>query len=348
MGNVTIAGREIGEGRPPFIIAEAGLNHNGELGKALEMIAAAKRAGADAVKFQTFRADEFVGDPSQTFTYMSQGKPVTESMLDMFRRYELREEDWPVLRARCDREGILFMSTPQNRTDLDLLLKVGVPAVKVGSDDFTNLPLLASYAGTGLPLIVSCGMSNLAEAHQALETIGSLDGYPTVLLVCTSQYPTPPADVNILRVKTLREAFPGLPIGYSDHTQGVGAAVMAVALGACVFEKHFTLDRDLPGPDHWFSESPASLAEWVASVRNAHAMLGSPLVRPTRVELGNKKEFQRVIVAARDIGAGELLDAGNLTMRRMPGGAGMPPRFFSVLLGRPARKGYRKGETIEL
>ena len=348
MRRISIAGREIGEGCAPFIIAEVGLNHNGELTKALEMIEVAKRAGVDAVKFQTFRAEEFVGDPAMTFTYRSAGRTVTESMLEMFRRYELKREDWGVIRRHCDQQGILFMSTPQNRSDLDLLLEVGIPAVKVGSDDFTNLPLLASYARTKLPMIVSCGMSNLGEVHHALEAVGTLDGYPTVLLVCTSQYPTPPEDANVLRIRALREAYPDLPIGYSDHTQGSTASTLAVGLGAAVFEKHFTLDQALPGPDHWFSETPASLEEWASSIRRAHAMLGSPVVRPTRKELENKKEFQRVIVAGQDIAGGEAFTPENLVMRRMPGGVGLAPKIASVLLGRRSRRSYRKGEIIEI
>ena len=348
MRRITISDREVGDGCPPFVIAEVGINHNGEIAKALEMVDVAKRAGADAVKFQTFRAEEFVGDPNQTFTYRSQGKPVTESMLSMFKRYELGRDDWIAIKARCEAARILFMSTPQNRSDLDLLLEIGVPAIKVGSDDFTNLPLLAGYARAGLPMIVSCGMSDLAETHTALKAIGSLDGFPTVLLVCTSQYPTPPSDVNILRIASLRAAYPDLPVGYSDHTVGPGASTMAVALGACVFEKHFTLDRNLPGPDHWFSENPESLALWVSAVRDAHAMLGSPVVRPTESELRNKKEFQRVVVAAKDIAPGEIFSEANLTMRRMPGGAGMAPGMSAILMGRPSRRAYRKGEIIEL
>jgi N,N'-diacetyllegionaminate synthase len=348
MRRITIAGRDIGEGCPPFVIAEVGINHNGELAKALEMIGVAKRAGADAVKFQTFRAEEFVGDAAMTFTYRSAGKTVTESMLEMFRRYELKRADWAVLRRRCDQEGILFMSTPQNRSDLDLLLEVGIPAVKVGSDDFTNLPLLASYARTKLPMIVSCGMSNLGEVHQALEAVGSLEGYPTVLLVCTSQYPTPPEEANLLRIRSLREAYPDVPIGYSDHTQGSTASILAVGLGASVFEKHFTLDRSLPGPDHWFSEDPAGLKEWAGAIRTALAMLGSPVVQPTRKELENKKEFQRVIVAGEDIPADQAFTPENLAMRRMPGGAGLAPKLASILLGRKSRRSYRKGEIIEI
>jgi sialic acid synthase SpsE len=301
MALVSINDRFLGPQYPPFVIAEAGINHNGELAKAIEMIAVARAAGADAVKFQTFKAAEFIVDPTQTYTYRSQGRDVTESMLHMFRRCELPRQAWFEIKAECNRQNILFLSTPQNRSDLDLLLEVGVPAVKIGSDDFTNLPLLKSYAETGLPLILSCGMADLAEVYRSLDTVGALDGYPTVLLVCTSQYPTPQADVNLLRLTTLRGAFPDLTLGFSDHTQGPLASSVAVAFGACVFEKHFTLDHDLPGPDHWFSETPQTLAEWVRSIHQAHAMLGSPVVRPTIPERGLREIARRSVVAVRDI-----------------------------------------------
>jgi sialic acid synthase SpsE len=348
MKEIVINGRPIGAGHPPFIIAEAGINHNGVLATAIEMVRMAKTAGADAVKFQTFKAEEFVGNSQQTFTYRSQGKEVTESMLAMFQRYELPRQAWREIKAECDRQGIIFMSTPQNRSDLDLLLEVGVPAVKIGSDDFTNLPLIRSYAETGLPLILSCGMSDLAEVHQALDAAGALDGYPTALLLCTSQYPTPPQDVNLRKLRTLQGAFPDLVTGFSDHTQGPLASSLAVALGAAIFEKHFTLDHDLPGPDHWFSENPRGLEQWITGIRTAAGMMGSLLVRPTAGELANKKEFQRVIVSSKRIAVGDSLSSGNLCMRRVPGGTGLAPRYFDLLNGRTARRSYEPGEPIEL
>lgn len=345
---VMIGERAVGVGAEPFVVAEVGINHNGELERALEMIRVAKLAGCDAVKFQTFKANEFVNDQSQMFTYRSQGKEVTESMLAMFQRYELPESAWPVIKAECAKAGIMFFSTPQNRSDLDILLGVGVPAVKVGSDDFTNLPLLRSYAQSGLPLILSTGMSDLAEAHQALEAVGALDGYPVILLVCTSQYPTPPDDANLARITTLRGAFPSVPIGFSDHTSGAQASALAVALGAVFLEKHFTLSHDLPGPDHWFSEDPSGLTEWVKGIRTARRMLGNPLVRPTAVERGNKREFQRHLVAARDIRAGEMLVEEFITVRRVAGGLGLPPSFLEYLIGRPSPRAYKAGEPIDL
>jgi sialic acid synthase SpsE len=348
MPEVRIADRRVGPGLSPFVVAEVGINHNGSLESALEMIHVAHRAGCDAVKFQTFKADEFVNDPGQMFTYRSQGQEVTESMLAMFQRYELPPSAWQVIKEECARVGILFFSTPQNQSDLDILLRVGVPAVKVGSDDFTNLPLLKGYARSGLPLILSSGMSDLAEAHQALETVGALEGYPTILLVCTSQYPTPPADANLARIKTLQSAFPTVPIGFSDHTRGAVAATVAVALGACFLEKHFTLSHDLPGPDHWFSEDPQSLAEWVGTIRAAEQMLGNPLVRPTTTERGHKREYQRRIVAARDIRGGEIITEDALTLRRVAGGRGVPPIFMPQLLGHAAPRDYSRGDPIEL
>lgn len=345
---VMLGDRAVGGDNEPFVVAEVGINHNGDLERALEMIHVAKSAGCDAVKFQTFKATEFVNDPSQMFTYRSQGKEVTESMLAMFQRYELPEQAWQVIRAECIKAGITFFSTPQNRSDLDILLKLGVPAVKVGSDDFTNLPLLKSYAQSGLPLILSTGMSDLAEAHQALEVVGGLDGYPVILLVCTSQYPTPPEDANLARITTLRGAFPGVPIGFSDHTRGTMASGLAVALGAVFLEKHFTLGHDLPGPDHWFSEDPAGLTEWVQGIRTAYRMLGNPLVRPTSVERGNKPEYQRRLVAACDISQGEVMTAQSITLRRVAGGKGFPPGFLDYLLGRAAPRAYHAGDPIEL
>jgi N,N'-diacetyllegionaminate synthase len=347
-GTVSIGGRTVGSGCAPFVVAEVGINHNGDLKLALEMIRVAARAGCDAVKFQTFRAAEFVNDRTQLFTYRSQGREVTEPMLDMFQRYELPLGAWQAIRAECDAAGIAFFSTPQNPSDLKLLLQLGVPCVKVGSDDFTNLPLLREYAGTRLPLILSSGMSDLADVHQALEAVGALDGYPTILLVCTSQYPTPPVDANLGRIGTLRSAFPTIPIGFSDHTRGPLAAALAVALGAAVLEKHFTLDHDLPGPDHWFSEDPAGLTAWVQGIREATTLLGSPLVRPTAIERRDRLEFRRQLVAARDIRAGELIEESALTLRRVAGGRGLPPSFLSHLVGRQAPRAWRAGEPIEL
>jgi N,N'-diacetyllegionaminate synthase len=346
MPEIAIGGRLIGRDHAPFIIAEAGINHNGELVRALDMVRVAKQAGADAIKFQTFKASEFVGDPDQTFTYRSQGREITESMLAMFRRYELAADAWDAIKAECDQQDITFLSTAQNRADLDLLLQVGILAIKVGSDDLTNVPLLKNYATTKLPLILSCGMADMSEVYRSLQCVGALDGYPTVLLLCTSQYPTPPADVNLKKLATLQSAFPMIPIGFSDHTVGPMASSLACALGACVFEKHFTLSNDLAGPDHWFSESPDGLSTWVQSIRTAYTLLGSDIVRPTEVELEMRKLARRSITAIRDIQMGERLDVSNIALRRP--GTGLPPDLFDTMLGATALRNLRAGELLRL
>ena len=344
----SIAGRKIGPGEPPYCIAEVGINHNGDIDVAKRMVDAAKAAGADAVKFQTFKAEEFCGDSNQTFTYKSQGKQITEPMLDMFRRYEFSASSWLEIKVYCDAIGITFFSTPQNISDLRLLQNIGVPAVKIGSDDFVNLPLISKYKEAGLPLILSCGMSDLSEVHQALKASCWFNGHPVSLLLCTSQYPTPPNDVNIAKLTTLQQAFPGLLTGFSDHTKGPLAASLALARGARIFEKHFTLDKDLPGPDHWFSEDPAGLTDWINHIHTSELILGSPLVLPTTLELRNKKEFQRVIVAASQINVGDVFSDANLMMKRVSGGQGLPPSMYNSLIGKSSWRDFKANMPIVL
>ncbi|MBE7546280.1 MAG: N-acetylneuraminate synthase family protein [Planctomycetia bacterium] len=334
----------IGDGCPPFLIAEAGINHNGDIEKAYAMISVAKEAGADAVKFQTFKAEEFIGDPEMVFTYKSQGKEVTESMLEMFRRCEFGRDVWFLLKKRCDDESIMFLSTPQNRSDLDLLLEVGITAIKVGSDDFTNIPLLKSYASTGLPVIISCGMSDMAEVYQTLEAVGALDGHPTVLMLCTSEYPTPPEDVNLLKLRTLGNVFPDIVLGFSDHTQGPLASSLAAAMGAKVFEKHFTLDHNLPGPDHWFSEEPTKLKEWVSYIRTSRTMLGDAIVRPTVKEKEMIKLARRCIVASSNISVDEILSSDNIGLKRVRGG--LSSLYYENLIGLKAARNIEKNSII--
>ncbi len=341
---IKIGNKEISINSDPFIIAEVGINHNGELQKAFEMIQVAKEAGADCVKFQTFKASEFVGDKSQMFTYKSEGKEVTESMLEMFSRYEFSEKEWHQIKEKCDELGIIFMSTPQNISDLEILLKIGVPALKVGSDDFTNLPLLKSYAETKKTLIVSMGMSDMSEIFESLSEIGTFQGYPTILLLCTSQYPTPSKDVNLLKLKTLANAFPNLILGFSDHSEGPLASSLAVALGAKVFEKHFTLNKNLPGPDHWFSEDPSSLKIWIDNIREANIMLGNGLLIPTEKELEMRVLARRSVVALRDIKAGEVYTAENIGLRRP--GNGLPPKLFKNILGFKSSNELEKGSLL--
>lgn len=341
-----IGERTVGPAEKPFVILEAGINHNGDIGLARQMIRAAREAGADAIKFQTFKAAEFVADRTQLFTYTSQGRQVTEPMLDMFQRYEFSPDAWREIHRTCDAEGIVFMSTPQNESDMEFLLELGVPALKVGSDDFTNLPLIKRYAGTGLPLILSCGMSDLGEVHDALAISGALDGAPVALMLCTSQYPTPAADANLSRLLTLKSAFQNLLLGFSDHTQGPLAAALACGLGARIFEKHFTISQDLPGPDHWFSENPSTAAEWVAAIQTASVLLGSARVAPTAAELDMRPIARRSVTAIRDIRAGEVLSSLNVGLRRP--GTGLAPKMLDLVLGRRARRPIARSAQLDL
>ena len=340
-----IGTRNIGSMADPYIIAEVGINHNGDLKLALEMIDVAKSSGADAVKFQTFKAEEFCGDPEQQFSYLSAGKEVTESMLSMFKRMELKSGDWYKIKEYADKSGIEFFSTPQNFSDLEVLLPLEVQVIKVGSDDLTNLPLISSYAKTGLPMILSSGMADIAEVHKALGAAGWYEGGQVAMLVCTSQYPTPTDDVNIRRVSTLKAAFPNLVVGFSDHSQGNEAAIMATALGAKIFEKHFTLSHDAEGPDHWFSLDPTELHAWVKAIREAHLMLGSGIVAPTQQELKMRELARRSIVALSDVIQGEVLRISNVGLRRP--GTGLAPEFLSDIQGRISNKFIAKGETID-
>jgi len=331
---------------PPFIIAEAGLNHNGKIEKALEMIKLAKNSGADAIKFQTFKATEIVSDKSLNFTYKSQGKMITESQLELFKRCELDRDNFFEIKKACDKENILFLSTPQNRSDLDLLLEIGIPAIKVGSDDFTNIPLLKNYSNTGLPLIVSCGMSNLNEIRQTLSAIGALENYPAVLMLTTSEYPTLPTNVNLLKLETLSRNFPDIILGYSDHTQGILASSLAVAFGAKVFEKHFTLDKNLPGPDQWFSEDPTSLKKWVSSIRTAYDMLGYSELKPTKNEEEMKILARRSVVTLCDIEKGETFNEKNIGFRRP--GNGLPPTMIEKIYNKKSSKKILKDSLVKL
>lgn len=345
MTQIKIKNHLVGHGCPPFIVAEAGINHNGNVDTAFKMIKLAKKSGVDAIKFQTFKAKEVVADSKQMFTYKSQGKEITEPMLEMLKRCELSRDAWIDIKNKCDEEKIMFLSTPQNNSDLDLLLELDIPAIKVGSDDFTNLPLLKSYSSTKLPMIISCGMSNLAEVFDAFDVIGTLDGYPTILLLTTSQYPTPQEDVNLLKLKTLSDTFPKIPIGFSDHTQGSLASSLAVGFGSCFFEKHFTLDHNLPGSDHWFSEDPAGLKNWVDSIRMSFVMMGSAIVKATNAEYNMKKIARRSIVALSDILQSEVLNSNNIGMRRP--GNGLPPVMIDKIFGLESTRNIKKGSILK-
>lgn len=311
-----IGNRKIGPEQKPFIIAEVGINHNGDLDTAFKMIEVAKEIGFEAVKFQTFKADEFNINRHETYTYKSQGIEVTEPMLDMFKRYEFSREEWFEIKNKCDEEKIMFLSTPQNKSDLDLLLDVGISAIKVGSDDFTNVPLLREYSKAGLPMLLSIGMADMAEIYKTLEVVNAFERDDILLFLCTSEYPTAPENVNLKKLSTLKAAFPNVSLGFSDHTEGAIAAPVAVGFGACVFEKHFTLDNNMPGPDHWFSANPEVLKRWYDSINEAWVMLGSTELVPTAKENEMRKLARRSLYVINDIKIGETITADKIGLYR--------------------------------
>lgn len=339
-----IGNKTISNSSAPFIIAEAGINHNGDIALAERMVIAAREAGADAVKFQTFRTEEFIQDRTEMYTYLSQGREVTEPQYEMFKRTELAEDEWRRLKRRCEEEGVAFLSTASGIDGVNFLVSLGVDALKVGSDDFTNVPLLSRYEGYGLPMLVACGMATEREIDASLDALNVRGGHPVSLMLCTSQYPTPPEDVNVRKLTTMGERFPDVVLGLSDHTQGNVAAIMAVACGARVFEKHFTLDHGLPGPDHWFSADPGELREWVDGIRTAHTMLGYRELRPTKAEEAQRGVMRRSVTAVRDIAAGEILTEENVALLRP--GNGIGAQHWGEIIGKRAKTGIRGGAQI--
>ena len=346
MNKIKIGNFIVGQKEEPLVIGEAGINHNGEIKKAFEMIELGKKSGLNAIKFQTFNTDEFIADISLIHTYFSQGKEITESQYDMFKRCEFSKDEWYKIKEKCDKEKILFLSTPENSSDLDLLLQIGIPAIKVGSDELINIPLLKEFAKTKLPIILSTGMCTLDEVAKSLNAIGALDDYPTILLVTTSEYPTPNESVNLLKFQTLAKNFPSIPLGFSDHTQGVLASSLACAMGASVFEKHFTLNHNMPGPDHWFSADPNELIQWVKSIRTSYIMMGSEEVKPTKSEEVLKITARRSIFAISEIKEGDEFSMKNIGLRRP--GNGLTPEYFEMVLGKKSTKYFKKGEMVQL
>ena len=346
MDYLEIADRRIGPGFEPFIILEVGINHNGDTAIARKMIDVAFSCGADAVKFQTFKAEEFISDPDKTYTYRSQGQEVTESMLSMFKKCEFSREQWKKIAEYCKKVGILFFSTPQNPSDLDFLLElVNLPVIKVGSDDLTNVDLLKYFASKKIPLIISAGMAYLGEIEDAVNAIRVSGNHNFAILHCVSSYPAKPEQLNLRKMATIANAFE-VPVGFSDHTEGVDASIAAVALGACILEKHFTLDKNLAGPDHWFSSDPEEVTRWIRAIKTTWNSLGSPVVSPTELELEMRLIARRSIVAKRDLAAGTILNAENMAFKRP--GTGLPPKMRHLLEGRRLGRSIKCDEIISL
>lgn len=310
---------------------------------------AAAEAGADAVKFQTFVPEALAAAGAVKADYQRERTGADGSQLDMLRALALTRDDHLALLARCAERGIEFLSTPFDDPSLDLLAELGLRRLKLGSGELTNLPLLRRAAALGLPLILSTGMADLDEVRAAVAALAAA-GLPRsslTLLHCTTLYPTPLDEVNLRAMTVLATAFPGVAVGFSDHTPGIEAALAATALGATVIEKHFTLDRSLPGPDHQASLTPEELAALVRGVRNVELALGDGVKRPRAAEAGNRASARKQIVAARAIRAGESFGPGNLTCKRT-GRPGLSPMRWDEVMGAVAPRDFAPDEPVEL
>lgn len=329
----------------PIIIAEAGVNHNGSLQTALQLVDAAAAAGADYVKFQTFRAKNLVTLNAETADYQK-ANCNAQSQLDMLRQLELSQEDFVKIAGHCKEKGIGFLSTPFDLESIEFLETLDMDYMKIPSGEITNLPYLKRIALTCKPIIMSTGMSDLLEIGRALDVFYAV-GYrePDItLLHCNTEYPTPYSDVNLLAMVSMHECF-GVYVGYSDHTRGITVPIAATALGATMIEKHFTLSRTMPGPDHAASLEPHELKEMCAAIRQADAALGSRMKVPSPSEQKNRSVARKSIVASKAIKKGEYFTERNLAAKRP--GTGISPMFWEALTGTPATRDYLPDQMIE-
>ena len=330
-----------------IIIAEAGVNHNGDYGRAVEMVHAAKRAGADYVKFQTAVPELVISSVAPKAEYQKETTGEGESQLDMCRKIHLRLEDYAPLKALCDEVGIGFMSTPFDLVSIDCLDALKMDYWKIPSGEITNLPYLRKIGAKGERVILSTGMSELYEIEAALDVLEKAGTVreKVILLHCNTQYPTPMEDVNLRAMDSLRSLGVG-GVGYSDHTVGIEVPVAAVALGATVIEKHFTLDKALPGPDHKASLEPGELAAMVSAIRNIEQALGTGEKHVSPSERANMEVARKSIVASRDIEAGEVFTVENIAVKRP--GNGVSPMLWDSVIGKQSPRDFRADELIEI
>ncbi|MBP1539320.1 MAG: N-acetylneuraminate synthase [Prevotella sp.] len=328
-----------------YIIAEAGVNHNGKLDLALKLCDAAKEAGVDAVKFQTWKTENIVTAQARQAAYQTENTGVEESQFDMLKKLELSYDHFRYIQGYCKKIGIEFLSTPDEEESLAFLVSLGLPFIKVGSGEVTNIPYLRIIASYGKPVILSTGMSTLAQVATAYDTLLASGAPKVSLLHCTTNYPCPYDEVNLRAMLTLKEAFK-CQVGYSDHTMGTEIPVAAVAMGAEIIEKHFTLDRTMEGPDHKASLEPAELKQMVEQIRHIEAGLGDGIKRPNKSEAKNAKVIQKSILARRHIKNGERLSEDMLVAKRA--GEGISAKYWDMVVGAYAIKDFETDEPIVL
>ena len=345
MNPIRIAGREIGTGRPAFVIAEAGVNHNGQLGLAERLVDIAADAGCDAIKFQTFDPELLATQHADKAEYQRETTGAKGSQLEMLRGLVLPRDAHARLQQRARDRKLVFLSTPFDETSADFLEQLDVPAFKVSSGDLTNILLLRHLANKHRPLLVSTGMATLDEVLAAVETLGQAGASQIALFHCVSNYPAEPIDCNLRAIGTLREAT-GLPVGWSDHTLGIDVTVAAVAVGAELIEKHVTIDRTLPGPDHRASLEPLELAAMVRGIRTAEAALGDGTKQPRPAELAVAAVARRSLCYRADLAAGARVEEHQLIALRP--GTGMPTKDLGTIVGRRLGRAVRRGQPVTI
>ncbi len=328
-----------------FIIAEAGDNHNGSFENAIKLVDKAAEAGADCVKFQTFVTEEVISRYAEMAEYQKQNTGKEESQFDMVKRLELSFEQFRQIQEYCRKRGILFLSTPFDIPSITFLNEIGVPFFKVPSGEITNYPYLVAIAKTQKDVIMSTGMCTMKEIGEAIAVLEENGAGRITLLHCNTEYPTPYEDVNLKAMETMRSAF-GKEVGYSDHTLGIEVPVAAVAMGAVIIEKHFTLDKNMEGPDHKASLEAEELAAMVKAVRNIEAALGSAEKKPSPSEQKNIEVARKSIVARRAIRQGEVLTEENLAVKRP--GSGISPMYYPMILGTKAIRDFGEDQMIEM
>lgn len=338
---IKLGNKTIGYDNPTYIIAEAGVNHNGSMQLAKKLVDVALDAGVDAVKFQTFKTENVISRLAPKAKYQLENTNSNENQFEMVKRLELSDDNFYELKDYCEVKGIQFLSSPFDEASVDLLEKLNVEAYKIGSGEITNIPLLRYIATKRKPIILSTGMANLGEIEEALEVINVCD---VILLHATSNYPTSVDDVNLLSMKTMEAAFKKI-VGYSDHTQGFEVAIAAVALGAKVIEKHFTLDKGLIGPDHKASLDPGELKNLVSLIRNVEKSFGNGIKKAMPSEENTRLVARKSIVAKEMIKAGTVLTKGLLAIKRP--GNGIPPKYLDQLIGATVRENIVVDETIQ-
>lgn len=328
-----------------YIIAEAGVNHNGRLDLALKLCDAAKEAGVDAVKFQTWKTENIVTKSAAMAAYQEENTGKEQSQYEMLKELELSYPDFDQINAYCQNIGIQFLSTPDEEESLNYLSSINLPFLKIGSGEVTNIPYLRSIGKKGKKVILSTGMSTLADVENAYNTLIESGAKEVALLHCTTNYPCPYNEVNLQAIQTLKTAFK-CQVGYSDHTMGIEVPIAAVAMGAEIIEKHFTLDKNMEGPDHKASLDPQELKLMVTSIRNIEKAMGDGIKRPNASEQKNAEVVLKRLIAKEPIRKGDILCEDNLALLRSS--EGVPAKYWDLIAGKPAKRDYKEDEPIDL